>query len=239
MDIIEKILRDFIKQLNKNIEYKLIPAGKNSFNNYECNIYNEISFQHELGKYIEKLGYKVLYEKNMYDNKRKEHKNGHDWVKKEVDLVLIKNNEKFAIELKFSKGENARTPENMYDFIKDIKFMEQVKTFRKFTNVYNFIIVNSQKYYKSELNNNKKSNKYDIYKLFRIKSKNKNLREYSIPKKPTDFSCYCKPTGIKKDIEFVLDTKYSGNWEILLNNEQDDDKKIFQYRFILINHNKC
>lgn len=228
-DVIEKILREFIEKLKDNTEYKLIPAGKNSFDNYEYNIYNEISFQHELGKYIEKQGYKVLYEKNMYDNKKED---GHDWVKKEVDLVLIKNNEKFAIELKFLKGENKAIPENMYNFIKDIRFMEQVKTFRKFTNVYNFIIVNNQKYYKSELNKNKPKTRYDIYKLFRIKSK-----KYSIPEKPTDFDYYCNPTGSKEGGHFTLDTKYSGNWEILLKNEQDNDK-IFQYRFILINHNK-
>ena len=66
-DKIEMVLKEFIKELNNNKNYKLIPAGQKSADDYDCNIYNEISFQHELGKYIEKKleneGYKVLYEK--------------------------------------------------------------------------------------------------------------------------------------------------------------------------------
>lgn len=240
-DKIEKILLDFIKELNNNKEYRLItlPPDKSSFDNYEYNIYNEISFQHELGKYIENLGYKVLYEKNMYDNKKKELINEkHDWVKKEVDLVIIKDKEKFAIELKFSKGENARTPENMYDFIKDIRFMEQVKEYRKFKNVYNFIIVNSQKYYNSELNKNESTCKYNIYEMFRRKTVDKNKREYVIPCHPAKEQCYFKPTGKENGIEFVLSKEYRGEWKILLSKDQNVSEEVFQYRYILINHNK-
>ena len=78
---------------------------------------------------------KVFFEKNIYDNKKKEYINKHYWVKKEVDLIVIvykdKNctivDKKFAIELKFKKGKNARTPENMFGFLRDIRFMEQIK----------------------------------------------------------------------------------------------------------------
>lgn len=236
MDKIEKILMNFIKELNDNIKYKLISPGQHSFDNYECNIYNEISFQHELGKYFEDLDYKVLYEKNMYDNKEEEHKVEHYWVKKEVDLVVIKNNKKYAIELKFSKGENARTPENMYDFVKDIKFMEQVKEYRNFSNVYNFIIVNSQKYYKYELNKTELKIKYNIYEMFRRITKDKNNRLYNIPTKPEGMEKYCMPTGTEEGTTFILDKPYQGKWKMLLQNEQDDNKKRFQYRYILINH---
>ena len=238
-DEIENILTDFIKELDNNTEYKLIPLppDKTSCENYEYNIYNEISLQHELGKYIENLGYKVLYEKNMYDNKKKELEKDHDWVKKEVDLVIIKGDEKYAIELKFSKGENARTPENMYDFIKDIRFMEQVKEYRKFKNVYNFIIANSQKYYNSELNKNESTCKYNIYGMFRKETVDKNNRKYFIPRHPDNKEQrYCKPTGKEKGVEFVLSTEYSGKWEILLSKDQNVDEEIFQYRYILINH---
>ncbi len=242
MDKIETLLRNFVSELNRGIEYKLISAGEKSSNNYECNIYNEISLQHELGKYLEKKlqgQYKIFYEKNIYDTKEEAKK--HQFVKKEIDIVIVnaKNeNEKYAIELKFSKGENARTPENLYDYIKDIKFMETVKKVKNFTNVYNFIIANSQKYYKYELNKNESINGYNIYKMFRIETNDKNNREYNIPKKPEKVSYYCKPTGKEKGIEFTLDKSYTGNWEVLLANEQDNIKKIFQYRYILINHNK-
>ena len=154
IDKIETVLRNFIQELNTNKKYKLIPANpekRKDANDYDCNIYNEISFQHELGKYIEEKleneGYKVFYEKNMYDTIEEREEKG--WVKKEADIVIINknNNEKYAIELKFSKGENARTSVVLYDYIKDIRFMELVKSENKFTNVYNFMIANSQKYY--------------------------------------------------------------------------------------------
>lgn len=243
MDIIESLLNEFIYELNSGNEYKLIPAGRKSAMNYECNIYNEISLQHELGKFLEnklKYDYHVFYEKNMYDTKKEKEQYG--WVKKEVDIVIVSKDkeqkEKYAIELKFSKGENARTPENLYDYIKDIKFMELVKKIKEYTNVYNFIIANSQKYYKYELNNNSFNNRYDIYEMFRRQTNDKNQRSFFIPKKPEKIDKYCKPTGKNKGEEFILEKQYSDIWRMLLLNDKDSDKKIFQYRYILINHNK-
>ena len=240
----EKILKEFIEELNKNDKYKLIPAGKTSANDYEYNIYNEISLQHELGKFLEEKlepKYKIFYEKNIYDNKKQ--KDNEKWVKKEVDIVIIstdkKHREKYAIELKFSKGENARTPENMFDYIKDIKFMEQVKEYRGYTNVFNFIIANSQKYYKYELNNKEVKNNYNIYEMFRIKTYEKGEREFNILRKPKNLYGYCHPTGNKKEEIPLLNKNYSGKWKILMNNEKDNPKKIYQYRYILINHNKA
>ena len=243
IDKIETVLRNFIRELNTNKKYKLIQAGQKSADDYDCNIYNEISFQHELGKYIEEKlenkGYKVFYEKNMYDTI--EERDEKDWVKKEADIVIINknNNEKYAIELKFSKGENARTPVVLYDYVKDIRFMELVKSEKKFTNVYNFMIANSQKYYKYELNKDESKIKYNIYEMFRKETNDKNKRKYIIPQKPEEIEKYCRPTATKrknKEIEFTLDKPYSGTWEMLLENDQDDDETKFQYRYILINH---
>ncbi len=246
IDKIETVLRNFIQELNTNKKYKLIPANpekRKDANDYDCNIYNEISFQHELGKYIEEKleneGYKVFYEKNMYDTIEEREEKG--WVKKEADIVIINknNNEKYAIELKFSKGENARTSVVLYDYIKDIRFMELVKSENKFTNVYNFMIANSQKYYKYELNKNESKIKYNIYEMFRKETNNKNKRRYSIPQKPKEIEKYCRPTATKKkkeEKEFTLDRPYSGTWEMLFENDQDNDETKFQYRYILINH---
>lgn len=242
-DKIETIIENFIQELKKGENYKLISAGHKSANDYECNIYNEISFQHELGKYIEdKLseeGYKVFYEKNIYDTKEEkeemERKQDDVCVKKEVDIVIVRNDnekmEKYAIELKFSKGENARTPENLFDYIKDIKFMEFVKKEKEYTNVYNLMIANSQKYYNHKLNKKILKNKYNIYEMFR-----KDTGEYYIPKKPNKIEKYCNPTGSENSPKFILDKTYSGKWEMLLEKESNE---IFQYKYILINHNKC
>lgn len=48
-------------------------------------------------------------------------------IKHEIDVVIfnLDKTEKFAIELKFPK--NDQYPEQMYSFIKDIVFMEQLK----------------------------------------------------------------------------------------------------------------
>ncbi len=242
-DKIETIIENFIQELREEKKYKLISAGHKSANDYECNIYNEISFQHELGKYIEdklsKEGYKVFYEKNMYDTIKEkeemERKQNDVCVKKEVDIVIVRSDnektEKYAIELKFSKGENARTPENLFDYIKDIKFMEFVKKEKEYTNVYNLIIANSQKYYDSKLNKKILKNKYNIYEMFR-----RDNGAYDIPVKPNEIEKYCNPTGSDDGRKFMLDKSYSGKWETLLEKESNE---IFQYKYILINHNKC
>ena len=62
MDKIETLLRGFINELNTGLKYKIIPAGEESIYNYECNVYNEISLQHELGKYLEKNFVKPRFE---------------------------------------------------------------------------------------------------------------------------------------------------------------------------------
>lgn len=242
-DIIEELLKKFIEELNEGKQYKIIPAKAKNINvedEYKYNIYNEISLQHELGKFLEKeLGedYKVFYEKSMYNHNEKTE----EWVKKEADLVIIRKDqkEKYAIELKFSKGENARTPETLFDYIKDIRFMEVVKAKKGYTNVYNFMIANSQKYYKYELNN-EKDKKYDIYKMFRIKPKDgEQKRKFNILQKPEGMEKYCKPTGKDGEKKFVLNNEYKGEWKILIKNDSGDEKgKIFQYRYIFINHNK-
>ena len=87
-------------------------------------MYNEASFQHELGIYLRREfpNYKVQFERNVsffFPNPRT--------IKKEIDIVLYDDNkgERYAIELKMPT--NGRHPEEMYDFVGDIKFMEQLK----------------------------------------------------------------------------------------------------------------
>ena len=90
-------------------------------------IYNEFSLQHELGIYLRNrlkgTQYKVQFERNSRDFFEKDTE-----VKHEIDIVVISRDkkEKFAaIELKYPK--NGRYPEEMFDFCKDICFMEEVR----------------------------------------------------------------------------------------------------------------
>lgn len=68
--------------------------------------------------------------------------------KHEIDIVIfnLDKTEKFAIELKFPK--NGQYPEQMYSFIKDIVFMEQLKKYG-FTETYTLTLVDDPLFYES------------------------------------------------------------------------------------------
>lgn len=92
----------------------------------DIDIYNEISLQLELGLFLRKRlygqGYKVMFEKNIYDIR--DEQRGF-FVKSEMDIFIEKGMERHAIELKYPK--NGMYPEEMYEFLKDIRFTEQLK----------------------------------------------------------------------------------------------------------------
>jgi hypothetical protein len=236
---VKEALKVFVKELGKNEKYKLINPKNTDINDYTSNIYNEYSLQHELGLFLKNNlsgNWKIFFEKSMYNNKKIESKHQKDvWVKKEADLVVIKyaeNNEieKYAIELKFCRGINARTPENMFDFIKDIRFMEQVKYHKKFTNTYNLIIVDNRKYYDKEYYKRKKYSY--IYDIFKVNDNGK----INIPKKPKNMQAYSCPTNnkTKKDINFTLLNSYHNKyWKKI-----SDLKELKNYRYLLIEINK-
>lgn len=220
----EEVLEKFIEKIRK--DGLLIPIYKEdndaTFDN-KYKVYNEISLQHELGKFLEKKGYNVFFEKNMYNSKKEEKK---DWVKKEVDIVAIDNNtsKKYAIELKFAQSKNGQFPVGMYQFVKDICFMEQVLEKKEYTATFNLIIVNDKKYFSTEY-----SNKDKYYKIFRH-----DENEFNIPKK-LDKKDYFKPTGKEEGEKFSLKTSYKTNWKKIINN---DCKEYADYRYLLISHIK-
>ena len=104
-------------------------------------IYNEFSLQHELGiflrKKFEKEGFKIQFEKNI------EYFGGNGFVKSEMDIVVFngidQKSEKYAIELKFPT--NGAVPKRMYQFVEDIKFMEEVKFRAGFNKTYCLTLV--------------------------------------------------------------------------------------------------
>jgi len=87
-------------------------------------MHNEFSFQHELVAFLRGQfpNYKVQFERNVsffFANTKT--------VKKEIDIVLYDDNngERYAVELKMPS--NGQYPEQMYKFVEDIKFMEQLR----------------------------------------------------------------------------------------------------------------
>lgn len=157
-------------------------------NNIE--LYNEISFQHELGIYLRNNlpNYKIQFERNIsyfFNNVK-------DTKKKEIDIVIFKDDfsEKYAIELKYPK--NGQYPEQMFSFIKDIKFMEQARCLG-FDKTFVMTLVDDRLFYDG-------NDVSGIYSFFRS---GKTIQ-----------GTITKPTG-KKDDVIVLLGQYRINWQRL------------------------
>ncbi len=135
-------------------------------------LYNEFSLQHELGIYLRKVmkGYSIQFERNIsffgYDDslpskcKWKEQ----EWVKKEIDIVIFNDKEKFAIELKFPRN-SASCLRRMFQFIEDIRFLEQLKD-AGFDGGCALVLVDDKNFYTKTGRES-----YDIYQYFRVKRK--------------------------------------------------------------------
>lgn len=141
-------------------------------------LYNEFSLQHELGIFLRKAlpNYKVQFERNVSFFFA-----GATTTKKEIDIALFDDSqsEKYAIELKCPL--NGQYPEQMYSFVKDIRFMEQLKEL-DFSHTYCVALVADRPFYTGR-------NTVGIYKHFR--------EDYRINGR------FFKPTGEKKDVEYI------------------------------------
>jgi hypothetical protein len=93
----------------------------------EIEIYNEFSFQHELGIHLRSRlpDFKVEFERNVTHFGFKKS----DFIKKEIDISIIGRDSKKlegVIELKYPR--NGQVPETMFSFCKDISFLEQLQS---------------------------------------------------------------------------------------------------------------
>jgi len=154
-------------------------------------IYNEFSLQHELGIFLRKKhpDYRIQFERNVSyftpDNKT---------IKKEIDITIFNEDksEKYAIELKCPL--NGQYPEQMYSFVKDIKFMEELKS-RGFTKTATVTLVSDRPFYEGR-------NNESIYKFFR--------EERSV------YGSIFKPTGVGKNEDSInLSGRYDFIWQDL------------------------
>ena len=166
---------------------KLLEDFWNHVKEKNISLYNEFSLQHELGIYLRKKLpslYRVEFERNI----------GHffpdsNTIKKEMDIVVYNNNENYAaIELKYPR--NGQYPEEMFSFITDIQFMEEVKKLG-FNKAFVMTVVDDKNFYSGKT-------KTGIYSYFRT-SKTIN-------------GTICKPTG-KKDTKRYINGSYNINWE--------------------------
>lgn len=121
-------------------------------------IYNEFSLQHELGIYLRDVlpkQYKVQFERNVsfFDLDKS------GFEKKEMDLVIFNENkqEKYCVELKYPM--NGQYPEEMFSFVKDVKFLEQLKD-AGFSGCCSLVVINEKPFYQG-------GNHSGIYRIFR------------------------------------------------------------------------
>lgn len=158
---------------------------------YNVDIYNEFSLQHELGLFLrEKLPYyKIQFERNVSFFALKE-----KTIKKEIDISIFLDDmsEKHAIELKCPL--NGQYPEQMYSFVKDIKFMEQLAQ-GGFDSTYCVSLVSDPLFYQGNI-------VAPIYRFFRHDN--------------AVYGEVFKPTGERKhDESIILNGKYYFKWQSL------------------------
>lgn len=164
---------------------KLIPEFMALVENGKVEVYNEFSLQHELGIFLRAnlTGYKVQFERNT------KFFGIQGTVKHEIDIVVYNDSERYAIELKYPL--NGQYPEQMFSFVKDIKFMEELKEYG-FTTTYCLTLVEDKNFYSGQKQDG-------IYAFFRGEA-------------PVHGEIK-KPTG-KKDDEVCVKGKYRVSWRI-------------------------
>lgn len=183
-----------IFKCNNNIDLKdLLEEFWNYLRVNKIDIYNEFSFQHELGIYLRYRlpNYKIQFERNISFF----FKNPVNTTKKEIDIVIYTSDfcEKYAIELKYPR--NGQHPEQMFSFIKDIKFMEELKELG-FNRTFTMTLVDDYLFYEG-------NDHSGIYSFFRD---NKMIQ-----------GLITKPTG-RKDERIILEGQYNIEWRRLDNN---------------------
>ncbi len=151
--------------------------------NKQIEVYNEFSLQHELGIFLRNRlsEYKVQFERNT------KFFGITGTVKHEIDIVIFNDDERYAVELKYPV--NGQYPEQMYSFIKDIVFMEQLKD-KGFNTTYCLTMVNDKNFYSGKKTDG-------IYAFFRKKDVLGGTVE--------------KPTG-RREEAVTLNREYKIDW---------------------------
>lgn len=164
-----------------------ITAFANAIKSGQIEVYNEFSLQHELGIFLRtQLGEcKIRFERHISHFKLL--KAG--FIKREIDISITSasGTERLsAIELKYPRS--GRVPETMFDFCKDISFLEQLVA-AGFQSGYFLAVVDDAQYYSGKCEG--------IYGLFRGGTPiNGKIR---------------KPTGAKDD-EVTIAGSYTASW---------------------------
>ena len=201
--LIKESIREFMGRIYNREKIE----GITEIDGSKIEVYNEFSFQHELGIFLRGkfeenglYGYKIQFERNAEKDFSIK-----DTVKKEIDIVVFKGEkpeeaeERYAIEIKYP--DNGEYPEQMFKFVEDIMFMEQLKD-TGFRDTYCLTLVDDANYHSKTT---KRSKMEGIYAFFRD--------EEGKIKKTVNGDIY-KPTGKwKGEIKYNIKGKYNVIWE--------------------------
>ena len=202
----------------------------------ELEIYNEFSFEHELGIFLRnKLRqecddgkeYKIEFERNA----KKYFNINYSYIdskvlKKEIDISIYKSDhsKQYAIELKYPL--NGQYPEQMFQCIKDVRFMQELVNQKKFQKTYCITLVWAQRRGKPFYKGNHEGNKgIDIYKYFRGDHRKSLTGKIE------------KPTGKEKYSIDLGDKIYPFKWKdckIINNNSKNHKYKERECKYFII-----
>ena len=138
----------------------------------DCYIYNEFSFQHELGIYLREKyqgKYIIKFEKKTKANS----------CKSEIDIYItdLKGNGVYAIELKFLK--NSEIPDRMFGCLEDMKFMYDVLTQEeKMKKTFCVVIAKTPCFYEGDIPKTIRKELIDAYRELEKKEENEQLKKF-------------------------------------------------------------
>lgn len=214
-------------------------------------IYNEFSLQHELGLcLIHELNidykgkYIVQFERNI--NSLDKAKNNYDksepeYVKSEIDIVITNitdSKEKYAIELKYHKKDGyGEVPNFIYECVKDMRFMKQIKQNKKFTKTFCAVVVEDKSVYSKDRKTNREMRpNYEHFKEDNKKEKiEKLVKEYGYTKDDDKYPWYVIKKKNNKKEYIRIDTREfyteKGNTKIVEWKQIKDDAKYYIKEF--------
>jgi hypothetical protein len=178
---------------------RLITEFVELIENDKVEIYNEASLQYELAIFLRNKypDYKIQLERNIsYFGLDKL-----EFEKKEMDIIIFKdkNNLKEAIiiELKAIIGQNKDRPVTVFQWIKDLRFLEELKS--EGAKCYSIFFTDEDKFLSGT------NNVGDLLKNFR----NRKVE-----------GTYYKHQNSKKNNKITLDKYYSFDWKEIKNDQE-------------------
>jgi hypothetical protein len=186
------------------------PASIESFVEFarrnELEIYNESSLQFELSFYLRETlgkGFKIQLERNIsFLNLRT------DLVKKVIDIIVFSDTvslgDIIVVELKAIVDQKKARPKSIFDWIEDMKFLEQLKS-AGVGNCYSLFVTDNE----NLLSERTKSNSNTILRL---------LPDFRNRKIYGTYSSHSNPN--KKNKTITLNSEYTFQWKKFVNEQR-------------------